>query len=203
MTLTEEVNALRNHSIYMTQRVYNKLDQVNLWLTKHDGLFHSLNNSMHEIVQAVRTNQHVDLRIYQMMIALDQLTAWTLTTVVEELLQVQDYLNTYEKTPWVHGIFGQFGKCKTVIYIGRSSQFGPVFESNGTRCCGHNSWLGVGIARYRNVLCRAHYHVLKHPWVACRPNSHLPQKKKSGTNVIVFGAYGTSASKSQNIQKQR
>ncbi len=51
---------------------------------------------MHEIVQAVRTNQHVDLCIYQMMVALDQLTARTLTTVMEELLQVQDYLNTYE-----------------------------------------------------------------------------------------------------------
>ncbi len=51
---------------------------------------------MHEIVQAVRTNQHVNLRIYQMMIALDQLTTQTLTTVMEELLQVQDYLNTYE-----------------------------------------------------------------------------------------------------------
>ncbi len=75
VTLTEEVNALHNHSIYMAQRVYNKLDQVNLRLTKHDGLFHSLNDSMHEIVQAVRTNQHVDLRIYQMMVALDQLTA--------------------------------------------------------------------------------------------------------------------------------
>ena len=50
---------------------------------------------MHEIVQAVRTNQHVDLHIYQMMVALDQLTARTLTTIVEELLQVQDYLNTY------------------------------------------------------------------------------------------------------------
>ncbi len=31
-----------------------------------------------------------------MMIALDQLMARTLTTVVEELLQVQDHLNTYE-----------------------------------------------------------------------------------------------------------
>ncbi len=31
-----------------------------------------------------------------MMIALDQLMARTLTTVVEELLQVQDYLNMYE-----------------------------------------------------------------------------------------------------------
>ncbi len=51
---------------------------------------------MHEIVFMVRTNQHVDLRIYQMMIALDQLTACTLTTMVEEVLQVQDYLNTYE-----------------------------------------------------------------------------------------------------------
>ncbi len=59
----------------MVQRVYNELDQVNLCLTKHDGLFCSVNESMHEIVQAVRTNQHVDLRIYQMMIALDQLTA--------------------------------------------------------------------------------------------------------------------------------
>ncbi len=96
VTLTEEVNALHNHSIYMAQRVYNELDQVNLRLTKHDGLFRSLNDSMHEIVQAVRTNQYVDLRIYQMMIALDQLTAQTLTTVVEELLQIQDYLNTYE-----------------------------------------------------------------------------------------------------------
>ena len=53
VTLTEEVNALHNHSIYMAQRVYNELDQVNLRLTKHDGLFHSLNESMHEIVQAV------------------------------------------------------------------------------------------------------------------------------------------------------
>ncbi len=39
VTLTEEVNALHNHSIYMAQRVYNELDQVNLRLTKHDGLF--------------------------------------------------------------------------------------------------------------------------------------------------------------------
>ncbi len=53
VTLTEEVNALHNHSIYMAQRVYNELDQVNLRLTKHDGLFRSLNDSMHEIVQAV------------------------------------------------------------------------------------------------------------------------------------------------------
>ena len=30
VTLTEEVNALHNHSIYMAQRVYNELDQVNL-----------------------------------------------------------------------------------------------------------------------------------------------------------------------------
>ncbi len=51
---------------------------------------------MHEIVLAVRTNQYVDLRIYQMMVALDQLTAQTLTTTVEELLQVQDYLNMYK-----------------------------------------------------------------------------------------------------------
>ncbi len=51
---------------------------------------------MHEIVYAVRTNQYIDLRMYQMMIALNQLTAQTLTTAVEELLQVQDYLNMYE-----------------------------------------------------------------------------------------------------------
>ena len=75
VTLTEEVNALHNHSIYMAQRVYNELDQVNLRLTKHDGLFRSLNESMYEIVQAVRTNQYVNLRIYQMMVALNQLTA--------------------------------------------------------------------------------------------------------------------------------
>ncbi len=49
VTLTEEVNVLHNHSIYMAQRVYNELDQVNLRLTKHDGLFRSLNDSMHEI----------------------------------------------------------------------------------------------------------------------------------------------------------
>ncbi len=53
VTLTEEVNALHNHSIHMAQRVYNELDQVNLRLTKHDRLFRSLNDSMHEIVQAV------------------------------------------------------------------------------------------------------------------------------------------------------
>ncbi len=51
---------------------------------------------MHEIVQAVRTNQYVNLCTYQMMVALNQLTTRTLTTVVQELLQVQDYLNTYE-----------------------------------------------------------------------------------------------------------
>ncbi len=33
VTLTKEVNALHNHSIYMAQRVFNELDQVNLCLT--------------------------------------------------------------------------------------------------------------------------------------------------------------------------
>ncbi len=46
------------------------------------------------------------------MIALDQLTARTLTTVVEELLQVQDYLNTYENR--LHEFMGSLDNLANV-----------------------------------------------------------------------------------------